>query len=48
MKKEGEQEYNNYREIVPELIRYIKEMGYTHVELMPIMEHPFDGYGAIR
>lgn len=43
MKKEGEQEYNNYREIVPELIRYIKEMGYTHVELMPIMEHPFDG-----
>ncbi|MBQ7840082.1 MAG: 1,4-alpha-glucan branching protein GlgB [Lachnospiraceae bacterium] len=35
--------YYNYRELAPKVISYIKEMGYTHVELMPIMEHPFDG-----
>lgn len=40
--KEGEI-YANYREIAPKVIEYVKEMGYTHVELMPVMEHPFDG-----
>ncbi len=35
--------YYNYRELAPMVISYIKEMGYTHVELMPVMEHPFDG-----
>ena len=33
----------NYREIAPELAAYAKRMGFTHVELMPVMEHPFFG-----
>ncbi len=40
--KEGG-EFYNYRELAPKLIEYVKKMNYTHVELMPIMEHPFDG-----
>ena len=35
--------YYNYRELAPELTQYVKDMGYTHVELMGIAEHPFDG-----
>lgn len=44
------QDYANYREIAPKVIDYVKKMGYTHVELMPVMEHPLDaswGYQVI-
>jgi len=38
-----EESYNSYHQIADRLVPYIKEMGFTHVELMPVMEHPFDG-----
>ena len=40
--KEGGLPYN-YSELADELIPYITEMSYTHVELLPVMEYPFDG-----
>lgn len=42
-KPEDEREFYNYREIAPKLASYVKNMGYTHIELLPIMEHPYDG-----
>jgi len=32
-----------YRELGDQLIPYVKQLGYSHIELLPIMEHPFDG-----
>jgi 1,4-alpha-glucan branching enzyme len=35
--------FQTYREMAETLVPYVREMGYTHIELMPIMEHPFLG-----
>lgn len=36
-------EWMTYRDLAVSLVGYVKEMGYTHIELLPIMEHPFSG-----
>jgi len=41
-RKEGN-EFLSFRELADELPQYCKELGFTHVELMPVMEHPFYG-----
>ena len=41
--EEDPEGYYNYRELAVELAEYVKDMGYTHVELMGIAEHTFDG-----
>ncbi len=38
-----ERSYHNYRELAVELVSYVKDLGYTHIELMPVSEFPFDG-----
>lgn len=42
-KRRDDGSYMNYREIAHELPAYVKSMGYTHVEFLPVAEHPFDG-----
>jgi len=41
--KNNEDSYNSYTQLINLLVPYVKEMGFTHVEFMPVMEHPFDG-----
>ncbi|SDG93935.1 1,4-alpha-glucan branching protein GlgB [Chitinophaga filiformis] len=41
--KHNHEVFYTYAEIAERLVPYVKEMGFTHVELMPVMEHPFDG-----
>ena len=40
-KKTGGTESLSYRELATELVDYVREMGFTHVEMMPVMEHPY-------
>ncbi|MDA9101385.1 1,4-alpha-glucan branching enzyme, partial [Omnitrophica bacterium] len=51
-KKEGDQwVFMNYRELAHELVDHCNEVGYTHIELLPIMEHPLDqswGYQVVN
>jgi len=42
MRSDGDR-YLTYREFTERLIPYVKDMGFTHIELLPILEHPFDG-----
>ncbi|MEF1308373.1 1,4-alpha-glucan branching enzyme, partial [Vibrio owensii] len=42
-KRNEEGDFLNYRELAAELVPYLVDMGYTHVELMPVSEHPFFG-----
>ncbi len=41
-KKSKKNEFLNYRQLATEIVKYVKEMGYTHVEIMPVCEHPLD------
>lgn len=41
-RRHGDGEYLTYLEFAEQVIPYVKEMGYTHIELLPVMEHPLD------
>lgn len=41
--KYNEDSYNSYQQLIERLVPYVQEMGFTHIELMPVMEYPYDG-----
>lgn len=41
-RRDAQGNFLNYRELATQLIDYVKEMGYTHIELMPVSEHPLN------
>lgn len=41
--KNDEESYNTYQQITERLVPYVTDLGFTHIEFMPVMEHPFDG-----
>ncbi|MEN8790523.1 MAG: 1,4-alpha-glucan branching protein GlgB, partial [Flavobacteriaceae bacterium] len=41
-KKKNDNEYLGYKELADDLVKYVKDMNFTHVEFMPIMEYPYD------
>ncbi|MDJ0910812.1 MAG: 1,4-alpha-glucan branching protein GlgB [Woeseiaceae bacterium] len=42
-KADDHNRYLTYRELADELVDYVSDMGFTHIELLPVSEHPFDG-----
>ncbi len=50
-KRKQDGTFFSYREIGPELIAYVRSLGFTHIELLPVMEHPLDaswGYQVVN
>ena len=48
--RDEQNQFLNYKELADRLVSYVKSMGFTHIELLPICEHPFDdswGYQAL-
>lgn len=42
-KRRPDQAFYSYRDLADELVAYVQEMGFTHIEFLPLMEHPYDG-----
>ena len=42
-RRKDHDQYLSYRELADELVDYVAEMGFTHIEFLPVSEHPFDG-----
>ena len=43
LRKQASSGFPNYRDVARNLVAYVRDMGFTHVELLPVMEHPFYG-----